>query len=126
MDFLSTVKGSLLEGFYPAGWDFKKIDECCEKGLERETFWHKDFTPVECDNINDFDTYMGHEIETKIEMLECHVSQMKWMRDHDNLDFADFVRTSAKYRGYQCGVPYAEAFTSCLAWLKLKPMRLLP
>ena len=67
-----------------------------------------------------------NEIETKIEMLECHVSQMKWMRDHDNLDFADFVRTSAKYRGYQCGVPYAEAFTSCLAWPKLKPMRLLP
>ena len=66
MDFLSTVKGSLLEGFYPAGWDFKKIDECCEKGLERETFWHKDFTPVECDNINDFDTYMGHEIALKI------------------------------------------------------------
>lgn len=67
-----------------------------------------------------------NEIETKIEMLECHVSQMKWMRDHDNLDFADFVRTSAKYRGYQCGVPYAEAFTSCLAWPKIKPMRLLP
>ena len=21
MDFMSTVKGSLLEGFYPAGWD---------------------------------------------------------------------------------------------------------
>ena len=29
MDFMSTVKGSLLEGFYPAGWDMKKIDRCC-------------------------------------------------------------------------------------------------
>ena len=29
MDFNSTVKGSNLEGFYPEGWDFKKIDECC-------------------------------------------------------------------------------------------------
>ena len=66
MDFLSTVKGSLLEGFYPAGWDFKKIDECCEKGVEREAFWHKDFNLVECDNLNDFDTYMGHEIALKI------------------------------------------------------------
>lgn len=66
MDFLSTVKGSLLEGFYPEGWDFKKIDECCDKGLAREDFWHKDFTPVECDNINDFDTYMGHEIALQI------------------------------------------------------------
>ncbi len=66
MDFLSTVKGSLMEGYYPKGWDLKKIDECCEKGLTRESFWHKDFTPVECDNINDFDTYMGHEIALKI------------------------------------------------------------
>ena len=28
MDFNSTVKGSALEGFYPAGWDFEKIDAC--------------------------------------------------------------------------------------------------
>ena len=47
MDFLSTVKGSLLEGFYPEGWDMKKIDECCDKGVAREAFWHKDFQPVE-------------------------------------------------------------------------------
>ncbi len=66
MDFLSTVKGSLLEGFYPAGWDLKKIDECCEKGVARESFWHKDFTPVECDSLADFDTYMGHEIALQI------------------------------------------------------------
>ena len=31
MDFLSTVKGSLLEDFYPKGWDMKKIDECNKK-----------------------------------------------------------------------------------------------
>lgn len=66
MDFLSTVKGSLLEDFYPKGWDMKKIDECCEKGLTREDFWHKDFTPVECDNIYEFDTLMGHEIALQI------------------------------------------------------------
>ena len=28
MDFMSTVKGSLLEGFYPKGWDMAKIDRC--------------------------------------------------------------------------------------------------
>ena len=47
MDFLSTVKGSLLENFYPKGWNLKKMDECCEKGVTREDFWHKDFTPVD-------------------------------------------------------------------------------
>lgn len=66
MDFMSTVKGSLLEGFYPKGWDMQKIDECCEKGVARESFWHKDFTPVECENIYEFDTLMGHEIALQI------------------------------------------------------------
>ena len=66
MDFMSTVNGSMLEGFYPAGWDMAKIDACCEKGVEREDFWHKDFNPVECDNIYEFDTFMGHEIALKI------------------------------------------------------------
>ena len=66
MDFLSTVKGSLLEGFYPKGWDLKKIDECCEKGVARESFWHKDFNPIECESVTDFDTYMGHEIAFQI------------------------------------------------------------
>ncbi|MBQ4109373.1 MAG: glucosamine-6-phosphate isomerase [Clostridia bacterium] len=66
MDFLSTVKGSLLDGFYPRGWDMKRIDECCEKGVTREDFWHKDFNPVECENIYEFDTLMGHEIAMQI------------------------------------------------------------
>ena len=42
MDFMSTVKGSLLDGFYPKGWDMAKIDACCEMGVKREDFWHKD------------------------------------------------------------------------------------
>ena len=66
MDFLSTVKGSLLENFFPKGWDLAKMDACCEKGLEREAFWHKNFNPVCCENIYEFDTLMGHEIASKI------------------------------------------------------------
>ena len=62
MDFMSTVEGSLLENFYPVGWDMAKIDACCEKGVEKEAFWNKNFTPVSCKDIHDFDTYMGHEI----------------------------------------------------------------
>jgi glucosamine-6-phosphate deaminase len=66
MDFISTVKNSLLEGFYPSGWDMERIDRCCEKGAEREAFWHKDFQPIACENISDFDTLMGHEIAMQI------------------------------------------------------------
>ena len=65
-------------------------------------------------------------IDLKLEMLECHISQMKWMRDHDNIDFAEFVKTCARYRGLQSGVQYAEAFTQCLAWPKITTKRLLP
>ena len=70
MDFNSTVKGSLLEGFYPEGWDFKKIDECCshrpEEITERQAFWNKDFTPIQCDALAEFDVQMGHEIANEI------------------------------------------------------------
>ncbi len=66
------------------------------------------------------------ELELKIEMLECHESQLKWMRDHDHIDFAEFVRTCSRFRGLQCGVQYAEAFTECLVWPKVIPGRLLP
>lgn len=72
MNFMDTIHGSLLEGFYPAGWDFEKIDACCslKNPLQRESFWHKDFNPVECTDIHDFDTYMGHEIAQQIRLTK--------------------------------------------------------
>ena len=77
------------------------------------------FIPTEYVDISD-------TLEKKLEMLECHVSQMKWMRDHDNIDFAEFVTTCARFRGIQCNAQYAEAYTPCLAWPKLITKRLLP
>ena len=70
MDFNSTVKGSLLEGFYPEGWDFEKIDKCCanapESITEKQDFWNKDFTPIQCNSLEEFDVKMGHEIANEI------------------------------------------------------------
>lgn len=77
------------------------------------------FIPTEYVDISDY-------LDLKMEMLECHVSQMKWMREHDGIDFAEFVKVCARYRGLQCGVLFAEAFTQCLAWPKIVPARLLP
>ena len=67
-----------------------------------------------------------NEIDLKINMLECHESQLKWMRDHDHIDFADFVKTCAKYRGFQSNCAYAEAFSECLVYPKVQAQRLLP
>lgn len=70
MDFLDTVNGSLLEGFFPSGWDMKKIDECCSHQpgeiTKRQDYWNKDFFPVICENIYDFDMMLGHEIALEI------------------------------------------------------------
>ena len=77
------------------------------------------FNPTEYVDITDY-------MDKKIEMLECHESQLKWMRDHDGIDFADMVRTCSRYRGYQCGAAYAEGFRMCKAYLKGTTRRLLP
>ena len=70
MDFMSTVKGSLLEGFYPKGWDMAKIDRCCANrpadAGKRQPFWHKDFKPLPCADVAEFDVKMGHEIANEI------------------------------------------------------------
>ncbi len=70
MNFKSTVKDSLLENFFPEGWDFDKIDACCacppESIGDRQAFWNKDFAPVECGDLNEFNVKMGHEIANEI------------------------------------------------------------
>jgi glucosamine-6-phosphate deaminase len=60
----------LLEGFFPAGWDLEKIDACCanppESVLDRQPWWHRDFRPIPCATLTDFDTLLGHEIAAQI------------------------------------------------------------
>lgn len=70
MNFMTTLKNSMLEGFYPKGWDMEKIDQCCSHEAsdvtEKQSFWNDRFTPVSCDSIEEFGTYMGHEIAMQI------------------------------------------------------------
>ena len=69
---------------------------------------------------------ISKQIDLKMDMLECHESQLVWMREHDNIDFADMVKTCSRVRGYQCGVDYAEGFRQCRVYLKGTTERLLP
>jgi LmbE family N-acetylglucosaminyl deacetylase len=69
---------------------------------------------------------ISQTVEVKLAALNCHESQIKWMHDHDGIDFLDFVRTVAKFRGQQCGAAYAEGFKPCLTWPRLAASRLLP
>ena len=77
------------------------------------------FLPTEYVDVSD-------TIEKKLAALDCHQSQVGWMKEHDGIDFIDFVRTVSKFRGLQCGVRFAEGFQSCMTWPRLAPGRLLP
>jgi glucosamine-6-phosphate deaminase len=71
MTLIDTIRGSLLEGFLPAGWDLAKIDALAgrppERITERERWWHPQFQPIACSDIADFDVRMGHEIARVIQ-----------------------------------------------------------
>ena len=72
MDLMTTLPGSLMEGFLPAGWDLAKIDRLAalppDQAVARRTWWHPQFEPVACATFEDFDTYMGHEIAREIQL----------------------------------------------------------
>lgn len=70
MNLLTTLHGSLLEQFFPRGWDLAKIDACVDDDpgsiTNRQSWWHERFEPVACESLTDFDTFMGHEIALTI------------------------------------------------------------
>lgn len=70
IDLMSTLKGSLLERFFPKGWDLKTLDRLCSRPPQsitrREKWWNKAFQPIPCETLADFDTVMGHEIALEI------------------------------------------------------------
>ena len=70
MDLIGTLNGSMMEGFFPAGWDLAKIDRLAGLSPEvlgqRQSWWHPHFEPVPCATVEDFDTCMGHEIALEI------------------------------------------------------------
>ena len=95
-------------------------------------------TPAAVVPIYYMDTLGGHgfvpeqyvditeEIELKLRALECHESQIKWMLEHDKIDFVEWVRASSRYRGLQSGVQYAEGFIMCKAHSRACCKRHLP
>jgi len=66
MDLMSTIAGSMMEGYFPAGWDLNKIDACIDDDpatiTTRQDYWHENFEPVPCQSVADFDALLGHEI----------------------------------------------------------------
>lgn len=65
-------------------------------------------------------------IETKLQALAAHETQITWMADHDKIDFVEFVRSCSRVRGLQSSVTYAEGFRPCLRWPRVSTKNLLP
>ncbi|MFQ3652027.1 MAG: glucosamine-6-phosphate isomerase [Gemmataceae bacterium] len=66
MDLVSTLSGSMMQNFFPAGWDLAKIDRLAQQEITPQPWWNTGFLPVPCASLSDFDTYMGHEIAWEI------------------------------------------------------------
>jgi glucosamine-6-phosphate deaminase len=71
LSMVNTIKGSLLEKFYPAGWDLKKIDRCCAMTsgelLTPGKSWNSNFRPVPVKDVAEMDARMGDAIADQIE-----------------------------------------------------------
>ena len=70
MNLISTLEGSMMAGFFPAGWDLARIDACCAHPPgtigDRQPWWHERFEPIPCTTVADFDVMLGHEIAQTI------------------------------------------------------------
>lgn len=80
LDMFSTIRGSLLEDFYPRGWDLKKIDACCALGLKRVVkpahWWHEKFKPAAVRDVAEMDQRMGNAIADEIEQTRKFGQQL--------------------------------------------------
>jgi Uncharacterized proteins, LmbE homologs len=63
-------------------------------------------------------------MDVKMKMLECHQSQIVWLREHDRIELPEFVRTLGRMRGIQAGCTYAEGFIQHMAWTRPNTVKL--
>lgn len=70
MNLLTTLKGSLLESFFPPAWDLAQWDACVADDpaaiLVRQRHWHADFSVRMANNLEDFNVMLGHELALEI------------------------------------------------------------
>lgn len=77
------------------------------------------FEPTNFVDITEF-------FEIKKQMLLCHESQYKWLSGHHQSNPVKMIETISGFRGFQCGVDYAEAFSLARLWGRIPLENLLP
>jgi N-acetylglucosamine malate deacetylase 1 len=66
---------------------------------------------------------ISETMDTKLRMLDCHESQVVWLKAHDGIDLPEFVQTLGRMRGIQAGCKYAEGFIQHMAWTRPNAVR---
>lgn len=77
------------------------------------------FVPTEYVDITE-------EMDVKEQMLQCHESQLKWIKEHDGIDIVANQRVRAAFWGGQCKVKYAEVFRQFQGSGRMRTYRVLP
>jgi LmbE family N-acetylglucosaminyl deacetylase len=98
--------------------------DCIPKIFYFESALGLGFVPSEYVDISDC-------IDSKKAMLACHESQVAWMKanykdDPWAGDLVERMLLNARYRGIQCGVPYAEGFIPANDAYRVSTTRILP
>jgi LmbE family N-acetylglucosaminyl deacetylase len=103
------------------------------KNVETESPYHPGVQPLYYfDNISGLNFHptefvdITDTFEVKQQMLACHQSQIKWLKDHDDVDMLFMTETIVRTRGYQCGVKYAEPYRLETVWPRPRTYRVLP
>lgn len=70
LTLLNTLRGSLIESFYPREWDLNRIDRCCNMGLKGVTtparHWNEQFKARAVDDVDAMDRAMGDAIVDQV------------------------------------------------------------
>lgn len=103
---------------------------CFASGIKNMEVSEKPFEPIPylyfCDPMEGLDKYgnliqptiyvnIETEIEMKANMLSCHTSQQKWLKEHHKMnEYTRFTKNLARLRGEEISLKYAEGFRQCL------------
>jgi glucosamine-6-phosphate deaminase len=106
IDLLSTIQNSLLDGFFPAGWDLARMDAIAAlpraETLRRAPHWHDDFAPVPLDEIHALEVEMGLEIAAEIGRARDEGREIALILPVGPMGMYRWVVSSLRRRGLRC------------------------
>ena len=113
----------VFEAVYMAGVKLMETENPSIKKLPylyyMDTIAGINFTPGEYVDITD-------TIDIKVEMMMQMESQLGWLKEMHDSDMDEYIRVVGKFRGFQAGVNYAEAFVQQSMYPQGLTKRILP